>query len=267
MFQQKILHPALTKFNGNSFNATAKIQVHSGQQSTTVNYAQTSVIDMLKIPLSIWFEIGALLISIACYKNIKDKPLRWFIPFLLLMTLVELTGMYIWKAGHANTWLYHFSVPVEYIFYTYLFYCYFQQRSFKLLAKVLLVLIPVIAILNTVFLQGFLIPNTNVLKTGAASMVLLSCLYFVDIFKREDQIVLAREPMFWIATGVLFFNAGDLAFNIFFDYILAHRTHPGAHLFISINGKLVYVLYTFISIALLCTSKPFRKTSQISSGA
>lgn len=212
------------------------------------------------LPLPLWFECFALLISILHYNTIRDKPLIWFIPFLAFMVVVELSGWYIKNIlGASNSWLYNISIPVEYIFYTFIFYKHYEFAPFKKIAALLLLIIPIGSLINIIAIQGFYNFNTNILLAGCCIMILLCCLFFIDLFKRETEFVLLKEPMFWITTGLLFFNLGEISYNLFFDYIIKHKQDTGAKFFTSINSILVYVLYSFISIAILCTRK-YRKT-------
>jgi hypothetical protein len=206
-----------------------------------------------------YFEIGAFLVSLVCYKKIRNKPLQWFIPFLFFIVLVEFSGYYIRQMGIPNTRLFNFTIPLEHMFYTYIFYKIFQTQLFKTIAKGLLVFIPVFALSNMAFIQGFIVLNTNILLTGSCLMILLSCLYFVDLFRREKELILIREPMFWITTGLLVFNMGELSYNLFLPYIIKNQHDANAILFLSIISVLIYVLYTFISIGLLCIKTPYRK--------
>jgi len=209
---------------------------------------------MLPLPLNIWFEIAAFLISLLCYQTIKDKPLRWFIPFLLLIVIVELTGRYLMKEMHVvNSWLYNIFIPIEYFFYTYLFYCYINDTGQKKIIRILLMLIFPAAAINILFIQGFYNFNTNILIAGNCLMILLSCLFFVDLLRRDEQTQLLKLPMFWITVGVLLFNIGELSYTLSFNYILKNRHDAKAIVFTAINSKLIYVLYTCISIGLLCT--------------
>jgi quinol-cytochrome oxidoreductase complex cytochrome b subunit len=127
------------------------------------------------------------------------------------------------------------------------------------MARGLLFFIPLYALFNMTFIQGFTDLNTNILLVGSCIMILLCCLYFVDLFRRDEEIMLLREPLFWVTTGLLVFNMGELSYNLFLDYILKNRHDAKALLFISIISLLIYVLYTFISIGLLCIKKPFRR--------
>ena len=208
---------------------------------------------MFPLPKHMYFEIGAFFISLLCYQKIRNKPLQWFIPFLFFIVLVELSGNYITKVlGIPNPRLFNFTIPVEHFFYTYIFYKNFKTPLFRKFAGSLLVFIPLFALFNMTFIQGFTNLNTNILLVGSCIMIALCCLYFVDLFKRDEEILLVREPLFWITTGLLVFNLGELSYNLFLDYILKNRHDAGAVLFLSIISVLIYVLYTFISIGLLC---------------
>jgi len=216
---------------------------------------------MLPIPLNILVEIIAFIVSVFCYTAIKNKPMIWFIPFLLFIVIIEHTGMYIQEELHkVNSWLYNISIPVEFFFYSYLFKSYFRDKRFKKIAMACQWFIPVFAIGNAVFSQGFYNFNTHTLVAGNVVMIMLCCLYFVDLFKKEEETVLRKDPMFWISTGLLFFNLGELPYTIFMDYLIAHRHDQRAMLFISLNSNLIYILYAAISIGLLCTRTTLWKT-------
>jgi hypothetical protein len=75
---------------------------------------------MFPLPLFHYFEWAALLTSVIFYLKIKDKPLRWFIPFLLLMVITETTGRYMHHVLQIpNSWVYNIFITVESFFYTY----------------------------------------------------------------------------------------------------------------------------------------------------
>lgn len=217
---------------------------------------------MPKLPLDLWFEIGAFLIALLCYPLIKDKPIKWFIPFLFFIVVIELIGF---SNRVNNTWLYIFTIPVEYWFYTFIFYHQYQNRTFRNISKWLLYVIPILAVVNIIVLHGIYdISRTKLiiatLRGGSFTMVVICCFYFIDLFQRDEEISLLRTPAFWIAVGLLFFNLVELPYNFFFKFILSHRSDPKAKLFIQIHKAINYVLYTFVSIGMICSKKPPRKT-------
>jgi hypothetical protein len=217
---------------------------------------------MFSLPLDIWFEIAALIVCILCYSSIRDKPLKWFIPYLLFIVVIELVGN---SHRVSNSWLYIFTIPVEYFFYTFIFYLQYHNSFFKKIAKFFLFVTPLAAVINIAVLHNFYGIERNkllggILIAGSSEMILLCCLYFIDLFKREEEINLIYNPGFWLSTGLFFFNLGELPYNLFFDYIVNHRYDQKGKLFISIHQILNYVLYTFVSIAVLCSKKRYRKT-------
>ena len=222
---------------------------------------------MFPVPLTLIFEVGAFVVSVLSYQKIKDTPLKWFVPYLFFLVTIEMTAVYMVKVLELHsTPLYNITIPIEYSFYAYLFYEYLKGPMIKKTAMGLLIFIPTFCAANLVFGQGFKGFNSTNLLVSSSAVLLLCCAYFVDLFRRDEEISLLREPMFWITTGVLFFNMGELSTNLFWQYLLQNTREEYSKLIGLINSSLIYVLYTFISIGILCIKKPYRKMSGKSSG-
>ena len=156
---------------------------------------------MYLLPLDIYFEIVAFIVSALCYSSIRDKPLMWFIPFLLFIVIVEIIGSSI---RQNNSWLYNISVPIEYFFYTFIFYSHFRMEQFKKIAKSFLFIILIATLVNRFLILGFYnvdskVVVTNTLIIGSSIMIILCCLYFIELFKRDEEIKLLYDPLFWIS--------------------------------------------------------------------
>lgn len=213
-------------------------------------------------PLSIhtYFELGALLAAIICWGRLKHTPLRWLLPFLVFIVGVEMTGRYLRTVAHLpNLLLYNLSVPIEFLFYGFLFYSYYERQLFKKLAGYFLLGFFLFALINLFFFQGLSIFNTHTLALGNFYMLVLSCLYFVELMKKEQPVNILREPMFWLTTGIFLFNAGEFSYTLFLDYLYITDLDSARKIFAEINNKLIWVLYTCITIAILCSEKKPRK--------
>ena len=190
----------------------------------------------------------------------NHKPLRWFIPFLLLMICTELTARYYRRVLHEpNTWLYNVSIPVEYLFYGFIIGSLCLTASFKKVIFYSTIGLGAWVLLNLFFIQGFTSLNTHSLKLGCSLMIIFSAIGFVDLFRNDEHKTLLSNPLFWICTGVLFFNTGEFLYLFFFDVFLQNGWDKTAHVFASINNKLIYILYTCISIAIICTKRSGKK--------
>ena len=216
---------------------------------------------MFPLDLFHYFTIGAFVISVVALYRFNHKPLRWFIPFLLLMVSADLTGRYIRRVLHEpNTWLYNITIPIEYIFYGFVIGSLCLTPSFRRVIFWLTGLLAAWSVINFLFVQGHVHLNTHTLKAGSVLMIVFSCLGLVDLFRNDEHRTLLANPLFWICTGVLFFNAGEFTYLFFFDTFLQNGWDKTAKLFASINNKLIYILYTCISVAIICSKIPEKKT-------
>jgi hypothetical protein len=201
-----------------------------------------------------YFTIGAFIISVAVLYRFNNKPLRWFIPFLFFMVCAELTGRYIRKILHEpNIWLYNITIPIEYLFYGFIIGSLCLGKNSRNIVFWLLGLFALWALINLLFIQGYSSLATNNLKTGICLMIMFSGIGLIDLFKNDQHKTLLTNPLFWICTGVLFFNSGEFLYNFFFDSMLKNGWDKTASVFASINNKLIYVLYTCLSIAIVCS--------------
>ena len=218
---------------------------------------------MFPLNLFHYFTIGAFIISVVFLYRFNNRPLRWFIPFLLFMISADLGGRYIRRVLHEpNTWLYNLSIPVEYIFYGFIIGSLCLTPAFKKAIFWITGLLAAWAVINILFVQGHTNLNTHTLKAGSTCMIIFSCLGLVDLFRDDEHSTLLANPLFWICTGVLFFNAGEFTYLFFLDTFLEKGWDKTAKLFGSINNKMIFILYTCISIAIICSQIQKKKTLQ-----
>lgn len=211
---------------------------------------------MFPLPLFYYFEFGAFVISVAVLYKFNNKPLRWFIPFLTFMISAEFTGRYLRKVlKESNTWVFNITIPVEYLFYGFMIGSLCLTASFTRTIFYCLGLFLLWTLVNLCFLQGPVDLNTNTLKTGSTMMIIFAALGLVDLFRNDGHDTLLANPLFWISTGVLFFNTGEFLYLFFLDILIQNGWDKTYKVFASINNKLIYVLYTCISIAILCSKK------------
>lgn len=198
-----------------------------------------------------YIELAALITSVIFWYKIKNTYLRWFLPFLLFINIIELSGRYIRKVMHApNAWLYNISVPIEYVFYAFFFYTFFKRKFNKMVAKIFLIVFPVWVIINISLVEGFYSFNTHLLIVGSFFMLLLCLLFFIELLRKEDMYNPVTQPAFWIVCGLFLFSAGEFAYDTF-SHILMVKWEYGEKLFHQINNNLIFVLYSCIIIAII----------------
>ena len=207
--------------------------------------------------------MAALIASGICLVKGRTEKFRWFFPFLLFLVIVEIIGRYLRKELNAETngYLFNFSVPIEYLFYSWLFLKTYQTPLFQKIAK-LFIYAFIIFCIAVFLIRGIYWFNSSILLVGNISAILFCCLYFYELLIVEERINLVKEPMFWISTGVLLFNLGEFLYSAFYSLLRQQGWDNGTKLFKAINNNLVLVLYLCIIIGLLCvkTYKGYKAT-------
>jgi len=200
-----------------------------------------------------YFEMAALATSLLCITSLKETRLRWFIPFLAFIVLVELTGHYLtYVLGQPNAWLYNLSVPVEYLFYSGIYLLHYSSRVNRVIAKGFLALFTLFAIISIVFITGLQTFNSNFLLVGSFFMIIFCLSYLFELYNNVEEGFIWQNPMFWVTVGVFLFNAGEFSYNLLSKYFIDKEVDPTLDLFRSINNRLILVLYSSFIVAFLC---------------
>lgn len=217
---------------------------------------------MFPLALHIYFEIGAFLISFFLWRILKKTKLFWFIPFLGFVVCAELTGRYLSRElRQPNAWLYNFVVPVEYIFYCFIFLIHYKKRASKFIAGAFLVIFPIYVLISLFLMNNVYYFDTNFLLIGSFSMIVFSVAYLLELYGETESPAVWKIPLFWIAIAIFIFNAGEFSYNLLSRYFITDRMDPSLKIFRSINNKLILILYSGFILAFICQmiSEKYRK--------
>nr|WP_294903849.1 hypothetical protein [uncultured Lacibacter sp.] len=200
-------------------------------------------------------EILALLTSIVCWRWIRSTFFKWLLLFLLFIVVVELTGKYFGVVlAKPNAWLYNFSVPAEYLFFTWLLSMHYRSKWFKQTARWFLAGFAVFALLQ-LFVWGELLKfNSIFLKLGSFAMIVFSCFYFIDFMREEVPLNPVKEPVFWIASGLFLFNTGEFLYVSLSD-LLFSNWQTWKPVIRQINNNLIVLLYITIAIGIITMAR------------
>ena len=200
-----------------------------------------------------YFEIATFLVSLICWFKLKRTNLKWLMPYLLFIVLVELTGRYIGRELKGPIgWIFNISVPIEYLFFSFLYYINYKTEAYKkisfgfIICFILFVLI--YSIINSI--ENF---HPIYLKVGSITMIVFSCFYLAEILRIGTIVNPLNLPMFWIACGVFLFNAGEFMSNSLMEFLFKNQSN-WMKMFRLVNNNLIVVLYSCISIAIIVAS-------------
>lgn len=198
----------------------------------------------------------AFLASVVWYANLRHTKLHWFVPFLLFIVVVEIYGRYVAKVLHtSNTWIYNISTTIEFIFYSYIFYHSYHTKKFRKIIQYFAIIYPLLVMLNISLFQKPPAFHSYTMALGCLAMIIFSGFFFIDLLRNEHKLNLLRLPMFWIASGLLFFYLGSFLFHAFYNIIVVSKVDIGGKLFRAINNNLIFVLYGSFIVAFICPRK------------
>lgn len=190
--------------------------------------------------------------AIIVWKHIRKEYLRWFLPYLFFIVLVELAGWYFQVMKKVDiSWLFNVSVPVEYLFYTCIFLASVRLKWIRRLMIAFIILFTGYVLWYTIF-RNVMKFNNIYLLTGSFTMIIWCILFFYDSYQETEVKPLFTAPMFWITIGVFLFNAGEFSYDLLSIFIAKNNLDPNVILFWKINRKLNILLYVLISTGLLC---------------
>ena len=178
--------------------------------------------------------------------NQESKAIFWL---AVVTFLLDAPASYLFYHAKPNLFIGHIFTPLEFLFIVYIY-----RRPLKSLIPEkwntgLMVVIALLAIGNTLFLQGIKENNTNIRTLESVLLILFSLLYFFQLARNLSVIHLEREPFFWFNTGVLLYFSGNAFIFLYSNYILKYSQDLGIKVYL-IHNFFFVLFYLFCSIAL-----------------
>jgi hypothetical protein len=160
---------------------------------------------------------------------------------------------------HNNTILYsNLTTLISSCFYIYLMRVIIRSPKAKRILLYCLVAFPLISAINIFLVQkseGF---QTMTYSLGCLIIVGACIYYFWELFQSKNYINLAREPTFWICSGLLFFYTCLFPVYGLINFI---STAPAViHVILVVLDFVGILLYLSFIIAFLCRLRPRKST-------
>lgn len=164
---------------------------------------------------------------------------------------------------HPNTnspW-YHLLVPGLFFLMTRFFVDYLQTLGYGWLSRALPLGFTVLVAINAFVGDGFYNFPSRVVALYSLTGIALSIGYFVFLLGTLTEVYLERQPMFWIAAGLLIYFASNFLVWLGLNYLVGDRDL--FHSVYRINKGATILLSIFFTIAVLLnpttskTSSPY----------
>jgi hypothetical protein len=202
------------------------------------------------------FELLSLLLAIVCRKGLKRFSLTLFLPLLVLINLFEFAGV---NYEGQNHFIYTLLIIVKTPFYLFLYSKMLMLRENELTAfRIICALCLFFILFNYFFWEGMETFNTYSFILTEIMNIVLSCLVLLRLYTMDaDNVVLFREPYFWIGAANMLFGLAMLVFLGLLKYIQLHSIQIGNKtlyvVFAPIASSVLYLLYSYAFI--LCRKR------------
>ncbi len=167
-------------------------------------------------------------------------PFEWYASF------VQVQG------GDNNLFVYHLLVPIQYLVFALIYYFAIASAAVK---KIILCSIPCYSVISawlTLTVEPFEIYNSFAIMLENALLALWVLVYYKELFLRRTPVVLKREPIFWISTGLLFFSVGDFFAEGLMSTVIGLDPQLAKLLFYAIYVPLLFFFYLMCTTAFVC---------------
>jgi len=199
------------------------------------------------------FELAACIVGFVVWKKIKNSYWRWFPFYLALIVLIEITAEYFLHVRNnlaVNNGIYqYFGLPLEFLFFYWLLYRYFNNESrWPLYAAAIYLACWLLDIFYLGQLSLYFESISYIIGTILLAILLL--IFFIDFSKSDAILKYQSSMMFWVCAGLMIFYIGTLPF-----YGL-HTTlyRMDKHFFYAywyIQFALNYLMYTLFVVAFI----------------
>jgi len=162
--------------------------------------------------MAMWSITLPLLVGLFRYKRFTAVPkVVWY--FVLVSTVFELVSGRIADLGDQNTDFIPYFVAIETLFLSWVYRKTLDGVWKKIIvaALILILITSLISILSASDSDTFS-SNLRLVQTGV--FIVLSLVYFYQLFDHVEIKALGKEPMFWFNTGFFIYFCGALFFFV-----------------------------------------------------
>ena len=174
-----------------------------------------------------------------------------FSPFIAIDTSISLLTTYLASKSIHTIPIVNALTTFEFCFYIWVCRSIINNAFVKRMCLVTLIAFPIAVVFNIFFLQGINNFHTLTYSIGSLILISLSIYYFFELFQTQHAIRLAKEPGFWIASGLLFYYSVSFPLYVSINLMKSFPVTLGNVIGI-ICSLMNFILYSLFCIAILC---------------
>lgn len=122
-----------------------------------------------------------------------------------------------------NSPWYHLLIPGLFYLMTHFYTDYLRAVGYGWLRWVLPAVFTVLVVINAMWWDGFYAFPSRVVVVYSLTGIVLTVGYFVYLLSTLTELYLERQPMFWIASGLLMFFSANFLLWLSMNYLVVDR--------------------------------------------
>lgn len=203
----------------------------------------------------IWLILISGIVSTLVYSGKGfSLYLKIFSFYLLVTFFIDFIGGWRSDNGLPTVMLYNIYTTIQFVFLFWMLHCIIKGRRIKKILIHGLWLYPLLVFFNKLFLQDGQQFHSITYSLGGFLIVMITIIYFFELFQSDEPVNLIREPSFWICSGLLFYYACTFPL-----YALINFLQDPSNIIIKNLGSILAIvnilLYSSFIIAALCRIK------------
>lgn len=200
------------------------------------------------------------------FNQLYPRYTRAFVLVLIVCILLQFIAYYYSHESKRNN---HFIINLYFFILDSsvlgIYYVASPTKKHKTLIKVLLLVYLFFALWNIIIGQGFFTYNTYTRSLGATCVIISSIYFLSTLFLADTPVNYFSVPIFWFATGWLFYYSGVIVYFSLLGYIVKHNLDPEGNIYAIIMLTLESVLYILMFIGFYTASKWKKEKSYLQS--
>lgn len=207
--------------------------------------------------LFFFFQLLAFLACLGVYNRLA-YPYKYFAPFLFSVTTYQLIiQLRLISSTHFETWSYNLFTSIEFIFYTLILHGLLKKREHKSFLYYAIIFTLSCTLVYIIMLKKYNSLNTYIFSLQAFVMITACCMYyFYKVRNARNEVLILKDPTFWLYTGLLFYYLGEFLFFASYAFIPYKGSTDYLMLYSIVINVSNIILYSCLIKLFLC----FRQT-------
>ena len=190
------------------------------------------------------------------FKKLPNNKAKSILIFIWIAFITDVFGLHFTKwTGYVNYPIYNFYILISFIYYIILLCLLLTQPKNQKIAAFSLLSFILFYFFNLIFIQKNLAsPFTYVFGFGVVLILLLSCLYLVEIFNSVRILNFKKSIYFWFILGILVFHIPFLPYMLAIRFLLIVNS---SNIFSVVLFVLNLLMHICFIIGFLCSEKKY----------